>query len=182
LGLATLGAALAFVNSKTRRKRQPPRVVIFLCLCVLVLNFFAVGLRYDSYPMYSVSMFSWNGPNTLPQVYYTETYAFKSRGRLVPLELRFEGLFPSKKNLPWNFGNVSSFSTTFHNRGSAKNHKYLEGLTGKPLLVIVQRVDLSTGSIDLIDDQCAYATYRPILADYYGPLYVPDHQKKACET
>ena len=151
--------------------------IIFVC------NYLSVGMRIDRYPFYSVSMFNWNGPDTIfPQTYYVEKYAFTDEETITVLDLRREASLMFMDFMPWNFGHTASFSTTFHNRSKEENIKYLERITGRQLFVIIEKVNLATGEIIPIDGLCQYKDLQPEIAYYYGHLFVPKWQEEECEN
>jgi hypothetical protein len=150
---------------------------------IFVFNYLSVGMRIDLYPFYSVSMFNWNGPDTVfPQTFYVEKYAFTDEETITVLDLRREASLIFMDFMPWNFGHTASFSTTFHNRSKEENLKYLERMTGRQLFVIIEKVDLATGEIIPIDGLCQYKDLQPEITYYYGHLFVPKWQEEECEN
>ena len=189
--LFVLGGLLVVSSSRLRNpdfrffgSKPKPRVIITfsVLLSIFVANYFAVGMRHDAYPFYSVRMFNWLGPEReFPQTYFIEKYGHQDDGQVRILDLRREGSLLFQEFLPWTFGHSASFSSTFHNRGKAQNLDFLERETGLSLFVVVQKVDLSTGQVTLVDGLCAYRELSDTIAYYYGPLAVPSWQSKECE-
>ena len=186
LGLAVLAALLWLKNSARNGKKifleHIPKSATFFLVSVFIVNFLAVGLRFDLYPFYSVSMFNWIGSKSdFPSTYVMESYAYLEDDQIVPINLRLEGSLFENKILPWNFLHTASFSASFHNRTKQENHRYLELQTGKKLFVVAREVDLRTGQVSLVDDFCGYQRYSLRVVHYYGELYIPDWQKRECQ-
>jgi hypothetical protein len=157
-------------------------LAVLLLFAIFVLNYLAVGMRMDVYPFYSVRMFNWLGPETeFPQRYYVEKYGYEDKGRVKVVDLRREGSWLYQDFLPWTFGHSASFSSTFHNRAKTENLGFLERETELDLFVVVQKVDLSTGEVSLVEEFCAYHDLRDEIPHYYGPLAVPAWQSEECE-
>lgn len=161
--------------------RVKPALAFCLLFSIFVANYFAVGMRTDAYPFYSVKMFHWSGPETqFPQVYYVEKYGYEEEGEVIVVDLRREGSWLYQEFLPWTFGHSASFSSTFHNRTKAQNLEFLKRETGLNLFVVVQQVDLSTGEVSLVEGFCAYDDLRDEIPYYYGPLAIPTWQSEEC--
>lgn len=159
----------------------PARATLTAILVVL-LGFIAVGKT--SYPFADVGMFRWVKPfRDLPPVQTRPMYYFRETdGSTHIVQIRRQHIWAMADLLGWGWNNEYTFSATYLYKGYRANHDLLLAELKRTqgvdtLWVGLASVDHRTGVVSFDPDPERAVMYNDTARMFYGPLFIPDHQR-----
>ena len=164
-----------------------PRGGKLLLGALLVMELWFITIGSTSYPFADVGMFRWARKTktldpvlVIPKYYYVDD---KADVRII--DLRKQHLFFLADHLGFGFNNEYTFSANFHYKALPENYEFLLNALRKKgvdtLWVGLQTVDYRTGEVSFDTDPVRAMRHQQELYVFYGPLYVPEHQRALVE-
>lgn len=165
-----------------------PRTAKWVVGAVLLGELLVITLGGTYYPFADVGMFRYARPaSPLPPELVRPIYYYKDDdGTPVPVHLRKQHIWASADLLGWGFNNEYTFSATYHYKGLQANYTYLVQALRKArgidtLWVGLYGVDFRTRRVWFDPDPVRAMAFNDSARVFYGPLYVPDHQRALLE-
>jgi len=162
-----------------------PKGAKIVVTIVLIGNFCCIAVGMSRYPFYDVGMFRWSTPfKNQSTVVSKPKYYYLKDGKPQMIDLRKESFFFLSDHWSWGYTHEFTFGITYHNKGQKENfdfiRKHLQPFGIDTLWVGVQSVDYQTGKVTFNPDICRAIELNENQKLHYGPIYIPEYQKRKC--
>lgn len=152
-------------------------------LLLLVLSGFIV-VGKTSYPFADVGMFRWvKAARDMPPVQHRPVYYFKAvDGTARIVHIRKQHIWAMADLLGWGWNNEYTFSANYLYKGLRANHDFLLAELKRTagvdtLWVGLASVDFRSRVVSFDPDPIRAVMYNDTAEVFYGPLFIPDHQR-----